>query len=793
MLVIACVALFSIGSAQAVHDLGFQLDGDVSHACPSGNALPLCTSSQKDWADLFNVNDTSSTETVSNSSAIDPTNGPFTNATFTRDFESGSSCALNSTSTTFCTGDDTTFATGSKDTLDITGWQCNHDNNVNSKIDIMNAYAAAYKDPASGDTVLYFGLEKNKDNGTNDVGFWFLQGNASCSAPSGHQSWSGKHTVGDVLVVSEFTNGGGVSNITAYKWIGGSSPLQQIGTAGDCKISAGVDTMCATTNSGSKPFNTTLTTPWLTSDATAGIGRNQIVPPDFFEGGIDITQAFKQTSGAGPAPSCFNTFIADTRSSNVTSATLFDYARGQLGQCSSTLSTQQNAVSGSATSISIGTGTVSSGTDTATMHITGTTTWGGTLTWYLCGPSVTSCDNSGLLVTSKSVSNSDNTSTYTSGTATLTSAGTYCWHAHFEPNDATKNAGLSAADDDGTNECFTVSPVTPTLSTSAVDSSGSTLSGPVDFGSAVYDKAGLTGTANKPASNGIDSKYGTIICDGSAGAPSGTANACTAAGTGNGAAAAGSITFKLYGPSASTTPSTTECTTLAKDANNVSFPSTGISVSVSGDSAFPPGYPSANPSTVTFTPGSAGYYFWKASYSGDSPNTTGAPLDSSGNVIEHNADCSVSAERVQIQQIPTDIKSKQSWYPNDTATITSTITGTKLGAGGTVDFTLYDTATCTGNVLYTERQTLAGGNQTEEVGTHNFSGSTAKTPGGANVTAYLESSGYADAAGSTVGPNSWKVVYTPATGDTAHLSSSSTCQTGHTEKHTITYTNDPGH
>ena len=53
---------------------------------------------------------------------------------------------LNSTSTTFCTADDTTYATGSKDTLGIGngGWQCNHDKNVNSKIDIMNAYVAQY-------------------------------------------------------------------------------------------------------------------------------------------------------------------------------------------------------------------------------------------------------------------------------------------------------------------------------------------------------------------------------------------------------------------------------------------------------------------------------------------------------------------------------------------------------------------------------------------------------------------------------------------------------------------------
>ena len=67
-LLIACTALFLIGSAQAVHDEGFQLDGDLTAACPA--ALPLCTASQKDWVDLFTVTDTPTTESVTNSSVF---------------------------------------------------------------------------------------------------------------------------------------------------------------------------------------------------------------------------------------------------------------------------------------------------------------------------------------------------------------------------------------------------------------------------------------------------------------------------------------------------------------------------------------------------------------------------------------------------------------------------------------------------------------------------------------------------------------------------------------------------
>jgi len=369
LLVCVGFGVLVIPGALAVHDDGFQLDGDVTHACPAGNAF--CSNALIDWADAFTVTDTATTESVApNSSVIGASGSQFTSGTFIRDFQSGSSCSTTSLSTTFCTGDATTFATGSKDTLDINANACNFDHNVNSKIDIMNAYAIASTDPSTGHKVLYFGLEKNKDNGTNDVGFWFLQGDASCDASGGgHPKWTGTHTVNDVLVVSEFTNGGGVSNITAYRWVGGSNPLVQIasasGNGGDCKSASGGDALCATTNSGPNLFNTKIQTPWLTSDATLGVGRNQIVPPDFFEGGIDLDRAF--SGSGGTVPSCFNTYIADTRSSTSLTATLFDYASGQLGHCTSGVTTAQKYLPN----------------DSATVTVGGQASWKGTVTFTL--------------------------------------------------------------------------------------------------------------------------------------------------------------------------------------------------------------------------------------------------------------------------------------------------------------------------------------------------------------------------------------------------------------------------
>ena len=749
MLLVACTALFLIGSAQAVHETDFQLDGETTNTAYSA---PTGSSPDLDWNDLF-------TATGGNTSAIDPVNGPFTNAAFVRDFglkvSAQDNCSLTSTNAAlpFCTADATTYATGSKDTLEITpGWQCNRDNNVNSKIDIMNAYSAAYT-AGNGDKIMYFGMEKNKDNGTNNVGFWFLQGNANCVSPGGNTPFTGTHQVGDVLVVSEFSSGGGVSTILAYKWVGGNNPLVLFGSGGDCKTSSPNDVLCATTNAtGTAPWNQDVTTKWLTADATEGVG-NTVVPPDFFEGGINLTKAFQQ-AGGGTVPSCFNTFIGNTRSSTSLTATLFDYARGRLGQCSTTLTTQAGSTAngGTASPTSIGGGSVSSGTDTATLSITGTSAWGGTLSWYLCGP-ITSglCDRTqGVPVTSRTVSNSSLATDFVSGAATLTSAGRYCWTAHFEPNQASKDAGVLPADDNGVGECFTVAPVAPSLTTCSGTFDASnvcTPSAPVTFGSAVSDRALLSGLATEPGSGGggTPAVYTTI-------------NPATAG------QYAGSIEFTLKGPA------DTGC------GNNATGTGTNPqSVNVDplvGNKVYGP---------VSFTPDLPGKYHWQATISNALSVNNTLP-------VSDNALCDQAREDVVVQQIPTSIKTKQSWFPNDTATISSS--SGNLGSSGTVDFFLYDNATCSGSALYSQRVTLGTGLGTSaEVSTSNYTGSTGVTPGGGTVTPYSITTGYDDAAGSVKGPYSWKVVYTPHANDSAHTGKQSACDA---ERHSITYTNDPG-
>jgi hypothetical protein len=697
------MAVVFIPSALAVHDLHFQLDGDTTstaYSSPTPNS-----GLEYDWNDIFNVTEnapvapaTVGTETVSNNSTNVGSGKTFDDAQFTRDFETNTTCpttsavGLDSQSTNFCTGDDTTYATGSKDTLGIGngGWQCNHDNNVNSKIDITNAYVAQYTNPtpdANGvhHKIFYFGVERNVSNGTNDVGVWFLQGGASCSAPTGHLNFTGGHLDGDTLVVAEQTSGGGVSTAKAFRWAASTDPTSPlygdggcidsndnpnpktggcnqlpIATGADCKTAGGGDSLCATTNAncplprrGPAPpctfsWNQSVTTNWLTANGSS-VGHT-IVSPDFFEGGIDITAAF--AGHGGTTPSCFSTVAPDTRSSASPTATLFDYTLNQLGGCGGSLTTQENA----AASRQIGTdGTISSGTDSATLQVTGTPSWGGTLTWYLCGPDASTCDSNGVQVASETVSSTDggtsagtakSYSTADSGitgnsTATLTSAGVagqYCWHAHFEPNTTSKAAGVKAQDDDGTTECFTVTPRTPTLSTSAscVDGTGATVD-PCVVGSTLKDTATLSGTANNPNNDGGNLTWPSI---------NGTTTAAT-----------GTISWTAYGPDS--------CVTVAMAAT---------SRDVSGDNT----YPTSSQTAVSFVSSAVGIYKFVATYTGSGPNT---------NAPSTTATCASPGTNESITVTGSATSSSlQGWLPNDRITLGSTA-GTK--ASGTITVTLY--------------------------------------------------------------------------------------------------------
>ena len=692
LVVIAAVGVTFVQTVLAVHE-DFELDGNTR----SGDATtPVGNLPNIDWDQIINANGTAKP------AAQLPTG--FSHAGFEKDF-------LQNANGSFNTADATTYATGSKDVLPISGWQCTRSNNVTSKDDILNAYAAAFKN-SEGDDVLYFGLERDANNGDANIGFWFLQSDVNCLSPGGSTDFAGGHQDGDLFIVSAFSNGGDVSTINVYRWNGddetgflGTTP---VASGVDCRndtVTAG-DTNCAAANRLVLDGATAI--PWLTSNSRDGVGH-KLREGEFFEGGLNLTDA-------GLGGKCFNVFIGNTRSSTSLTATIFDYARGLIGECTSTTVTTPS-INGNANPMQIPTGGTVSVTDSALVTVDGVDTFSGTVDFFLCGPNATQilCATGGVPAGTKSITNADAEvgGTVVSNTMTVTAVGHYCWRAEFT---AEAGSGVPDSQDARQNECFQITPRTATLDTLG--------GGPVNFGQPVTDTATLANTANKKGSGGPAGSTDLSINPGVAGGPAG-----------------GTIQFTLY---------KANCTTLATGTGT-----NPQSVTVIGNGSYGP---------VTFTPDAPGTYHWKAVYTSNDGNTIGT---------EHNSACNDSDETVVVSQIPTNIKSKQGWIPNDTATVTSTIGN--LAAGGSVQFSLYANATCTGTAVFSQNVSVPSGSPSAEVSTTN--------------TTFVITTDYTDPASSTKGKYSWKIVYTPAAADTAHTGKQSACDA---ENFTIAYRNDPG-
>jgi len=628
--VVLLAGVMSFGrTAGAVHDESFQLDGDVSASTTTnigGNVQTL------DWDSFFD-----------SAGAEKPLPSGFTASVFSKDFRTAPNGS-------FDTSDPTTFTTGGKDKLPIaSGWTCTASNNVNSKTDIMNEYAATFVD-SNGHQILYFGQERNSTNGDANVAFWFLQDDVACDGSSGTANFTGNHTDGDLLIVSAFTNGGGVSTIDVYRWNGGANGT--LGTTSvahgvDCQNTAANDSVCATTND-----STSISTPWTTANKTNGVGHS-LLTSGFFEGGLDLTA----TDLAGH---CFNTFLGDTRTSQSLTSTIFDYSLGQLGECTTEVVTTPTP-SGTVTIPPAGTVSTSDSAQVTVDGVNGDFT--ATLKFFLCGPlglqTTTTCDTGGVQI--GSTQNLTTGGTYGSSTATVTAAGRYCWRADFSGDDS---LGVPDGSDSSASECFKVNPRQPTLSTQAG-------AGPVTFGQPVTDTATIGNTANQPGTGGLGN---------------GSINPTTP-----GAKAAGTISFTLYKD---------DCTTVATGTGGP-FPKT---VTVNGDGTYGP---------VSFTPDAPGTYHWVATYGGNPPNTLASLASDSVCGADPNEDVVVQQIATSLSTAPSaypnDTDTITSSKPGDLLPANGTVTFSLYQAGGGKSALQNCTAGGAGGQIYTQTNTGVGG------------------------------------------------------------------------------------
>ena len=509
--------LFYIAGAQAVHDTGaFELDGDATSA--AGGVAP------DDWDRVcFEV-----TGSSSGCSTSDGTNGSTAEAW---------QAEPDSNASIFTGG-------GSKDPQDITQWAWKDDaGGLPDKDNLTDAFAVRYSltgteptgscpngtgatgQPAFNSSVkcevIYFGSDRLDNSGDAHQAFWFLQDEVTLgdNKIGGGTGFDGAHVNNDLLVISNFSNGGTTSTIFVYKWdttCASGVPKPAAGDCGDANLrllQSSTAALCADGLDDSDPFCGIVNpddgeiAPWPYTDKS---GNDTYLQGEFYEAGVNL-------STLGLAGTCFASVVTETRSSTSTTATLKDFILESFDVCAPTMDTQ------SSTQTSVVRG-VTPVFDTAIVQIIGAATppdAAGSVSFSLCGPFATKaaaeCTTGGTAVGAAvplsnadcipvSGSNTDGKSCAKSLTVNVTgqtgirgplAVGFYCWGAV---------ADLTNYDDpprfhNATTECFEVTDTSsvateqrwlPNDKATVTSTGGSTLAGSVDF--TLYENNNCSGT-----------------------------------------------------------------------------------------------------------------------------------------------------------------------------------------------------------------------------------------------------------------------------------------------------------
>jgi hypothetical protein len=328
-LVLAAVALLLVvGSTLAVHDPTgpMELDGNIADAAGGGT----------DWQAIF---DAAGNETSGVPAGTLDTTGVI------RDFVPGAS------------GPDISYHEPSnKDDQPINPdsagsvWGCVSVPNPTDKTDIVNAYGMAVQGDAetgdgddANDQLFYFGVERFDNSGDAFIGLWLFQDDVSCDPATG--KFEGSKQTGDILVLANFTGGGSNALIQLFNYTAGEGDDpgtfdQLASVTGKCETTSTGDiaanTLCATIND-----TTAFVTPWAMEDKTkpgppSPDPAREVDPDQFVEGGVNLTRVFEAADLT--APTCFGSFLAETRSSSSLDATLKDYALGDLSFCDANIS-----------------------------------------------------------------------------------------------------------------------------------------------------------------------------------------------------------------------------------------------------------------------------------------------------------------------------------------------------------------------------------------------------------------------------------------------------------------------
>jgi len=341
-------------------------------------------------------------------------------------------------------GDPTAFTGGAAKNGDAIASYSYGTRPVLNKDKLGNVYAVAHS--TAGHPELFFAAERLVNNGDSHVDFEFLQSQVSLSGACAG-SFSGHRSEGDLLAAVDFTNGGTLSTSSLYQWHCAADPGPQPPDGTLCDP-PGVPHYQQIAIPGSITFLVNSATiacgGWVCRDTITG-NATQVAANDFMEGGIDLTVL--NFTG------CFNVFLPHTRTAQSFTSVLTDFAGpSALPSCRPPAMSTTSTPTGGNITPGITT------TDTVTVAaVGGGPAPQGTVTFFLCAPAQVTgagCPAGGTQAgTPKPLVAGAAQSDPTANTATL---GTYCWRAAYTPGAGSQGIYASAADTNGTSECFTV-------------------------------------------------------------------------------------------------------------------------------------------------------------------------------------------------------------------------------------------------------------------------------------------------------------------------------------------------
>ncbi|MBX7213945.1 MAG: hypothetical protein K1X39_08040, partial [Thermoflexales bacterium] len=219
------------------------------------------------------------------------------------------------------------FVPSTKINQELTQWAVTY-GGAPDKGDIVNVMGAVGVHPQTlTETVAYLGMSRTDNSGSTSYGYWLLQHSVVISGGQLYISGTNTlatHTVNDVLVLSDFTNGGDVARIQIFRWNGTTTvPVYDLNgvNIADCRNAAADPIGCGRSNTG--PI--TVTWPYYNKGVP---GYTDTIPAgQFFEAGLNLSRLLQGFQG------CYSSLVAFSSASFSDSSTLKDTVFSNLQTC----------------------------------------------------------------------------------------------------------------------------------------------------------------------------------------------------------------------------------------------------------------------------------------------------------------------------------------------------------------------------------------------------------------------------------------------------------------------------